>query len=121
MPIWTPRVLEPSAHLHLYDVGPNYLVMEYVEGVPLKGSLSLEFGPGPRGELRYGLGVWGHACARMARPSFEPIGPKLSKEDSGTKPPRADGGKSPAPIHVSRPRLGSLGSRPVCENFTRPL
>src|ERR1700693_3126068 len=26
----------------LYDVGPNYLVMEYVEGVPLKGPLPLE-------------------------------------------------------------------------------
>jgi predicted Ser/Thr protein kinase len=27
---------------HLYDVGPNYLVMEFVEGAPLKGPLSLE-------------------------------------------------------------------------------
>ena len=27
---------------HLYDVGPNYLVMELVEGVPLKGPLSLQ-------------------------------------------------------------------------------
>src|SRR5215469_9651685 len=27
---------------HLYDVGPNYLVMEYVEGAPLKGPLPLE-------------------------------------------------------------------------------
>jgi serine/threonine protein kinase len=26
----------------LYDVGPNYLVMEFVEGAPLKGPLSLE-------------------------------------------------------------------------------
>src|ERR1700686_2285759 len=26
----------------LYDVGPNYLVMEYIEGVPLKGPLPLE-------------------------------------------------------------------------------
>jgi serine/threonine protein kinase len=26
----------------LYDVGPNYLVMEYVEGVPLKGPLPVE-------------------------------------------------------------------------------
>jgi predicted Ser/Thr protein kinase len=26
----------------LYDVGPNYLVMEYVEGEPLKGPLSLD-------------------------------------------------------------------------------
>src|SRR5690349_2709377 len=25
----------------LYDVGPNYLVMEFVEGAPLKGPLSL--------------------------------------------------------------------------------
>jgi serine/threonine protein kinase len=27
---------------HLYDVGPNYLVMEFVEGAPLKGPLPLE-------------------------------------------------------------------------------
>jgi Tol biopolymer transport system component/predicted Ser/Thr protein kinase len=27
---------------HLYDVGPNYLVMEYVEGTPLQGPLPLE-------------------------------------------------------------------------------
>src|SRR5450755_3912266 len=26
----------------LYDVGPNYLVMEYVEGTPLKGSLPVD-------------------------------------------------------------------------------
>ena len=26
----------------LHDVGPNYLVMEYVEGVPLKGPLPLD-------------------------------------------------------------------------------
>src|SRR5277367_1961268 len=26
----------------LHDVGPNYLVMEYVEGTPLKGPLPLE-------------------------------------------------------------------------------
>src|ERR1700694_275646 len=32
-------------HLHicqLYDVGPNYLVMEYVEGAPLKGPLPVD-------------------------------------------------------------------------------
>jgi serine/threonine-protein kinase len=27
---------------HLYDVGPNYLVMEFVEGAPLKGPLPIE-------------------------------------------------------------------------------
>ena len=27
---------------HLHDVGPNYLVMEYVEGTPLKGPLPLD-------------------------------------------------------------------------------
>src|ERR1700722_12818595 len=27
---------------HLYDVGPNYLVMEYIEGAPLKGPLALD-------------------------------------------------------------------------------
>src|ERR1700688_997375 len=26
----------------IYDVGPNYLVMEYIEGVPLKGPLPLD-------------------------------------------------------------------------------
>src|ERR1700694_3395854 len=26
----------------LHDVGPNYLVMEYIEGTPLKGPLPLE-------------------------------------------------------------------------------
>src|SRR6201998_2322789 len=26
----------------LYDVGPNYLVMEYIEGTPLKGPLPLD-------------------------------------------------------------------------------
>ena len=27
---------------HLYDVGPNYLVMELIDGAPLKGPLPLE-------------------------------------------------------------------------------
>src|SRR6202790_3518408 len=27
---------------HLYDVGPNYLVMEYVEGTDLRGPLAFE-------------------------------------------------------------------------------
>ena len=27
---------------HLYDVGPNYLVMEYIEGAPIKGPLPVE-------------------------------------------------------------------------------
>src|SRR5260370_37375727 len=26
----------------LYDVGPNYLVMEFIEGAPLKGPLSID-------------------------------------------------------------------------------
>jgi serine/threonine protein kinase len=29
---------------HLYDVGPNYLVMEYVEGEDLKGPLAWSSG-----------------------------------------------------------------------------
>src|SRR5215471_2234637 len=41
-------------HLHIcqiYDVGPNYLVMEYVEGAPLKGPL-------PQGQaLRYAVQI----------------------------------------------------------------
>src|SRR5580698_2800826 len=27
---------------HLYDVGPDYIVMEFVEGAPLKGPLPIE-------------------------------------------------------------------------------
>ncbi|MGO8798227.1 MAG: serine/threonine-protein kinase, partial [Roseiarcus sp.] len=27
---------------HLYDVGPNYIVMEFIEGAPLKGPLPIE-------------------------------------------------------------------------------
>jgi eukaryotic-like serine/threonine-protein kinase len=36
--------LNHSNICHLYDVGTNYLVMEYVEGVPLKGPLPLRKG-----------------------------------------------------------------------------
>jgi serine/threonine protein kinase len=39
------RAVASLNHPHicsLYDVGPNYLVMEYVEGVPLKGPLPVE-------------------------------------------------------------------------------
>src|SRR5579864_5152617 len=39
------RAVAALNHPHictLYDVGPNYLVMEYVEGVPLKGPLPVD-------------------------------------------------------------------------------
>src|SRR6266496_3408618 len=39
------RAVAALNHPHictLHDVGPNYLVMEYVEGAPLKGPLPLE-------------------------------------------------------------------------------
>src|SRR5438445_9482319 len=39
------QVVAALNHPHicqLYDVGPNYLVMEYVEGAPLKGPLPLD-------------------------------------------------------------------------------
>src|ERR1700675_4889324 len=39
------RAIAQLNHPHIcqvYDVGPNYLVMEYVEGTPLKGPLPLE-------------------------------------------------------------------------------
>lgn len=39
------RAISALNHTHicqLYDVGPNYLVMEYIEGAPLKGPLPLE-------------------------------------------------------------------------------
>jgi tRNA A-37 threonylcarbamoyl transferase component Bud32 len=34
--------LNHSNICHLYDVGPNYLVMEYIEGTPLKGPLAID-------------------------------------------------------------------------------
>jgi serine/threonine protein kinase len=34
--------LNHSHICHLYDVGPNYLVMEYLDGAPLKGPLPLQ-------------------------------------------------------------------------------
>src|SRR6202158_3133694 len=39
------RAIAALNHPHIcqiYDVGPDYLVMEYVEGAPLKGPLPLE-------------------------------------------------------------------------------
>ena len=39
------RAISALNHNHicqLYDVGPNYLVMEYIEGAPLRGPLPLE-------------------------------------------------------------------------------
>src|SRR5882762_4266859 len=34
--------LNHSHICHLYEVGPNYLLMEYLEGAPLKGPLPLQ-------------------------------------------------------------------------------
>ena len=34
--------LNHSNICQLYDVGPSYLVMEYIEGTPLKGPLSVD-------------------------------------------------------------------------------
>ena len=39
--------LNHSQICQLYDVGPNYLVLEYIEGAPLKGCL-LYTSPSPR-------------------------------------------------------------------------
>jgi serine/threonine protein kinase len=39
------RAVAALNHPHicqLYDVGPNYLVMEFIEGAPLKGPLAIE-------------------------------------------------------------------------------
>jgi len=39
------RAIAALNHPHicqLHDVGPNYLVMEYIEGTPLKGPLSFD-------------------------------------------------------------------------------
>ena len=41
---------------HLYDVGPNYLVMEFVEGEPLKGPLPLETAIEYAGQILEALG-----------------------------------------------------------------
>jgi len=41
------RAISSLNHPHiciLYDIGPNYLVMEYVEGTPLKGPLPVDDG-----------------------------------------------------------------------------
>ena len=40
-PAPSPQLNHPHI-CQLYDVGPNYLVMEYIEGTPLKGPLPLE-------------------------------------------------------------------------------
>src|SRR5215510_5827131 len=39
------RAVASLNHSHIcqiYDVGPNYLVMEYIDGLPLKGPLPLD-------------------------------------------------------------------------------
>ena len=39
------RIVASLSHPHictLYDIGPDYLVMEYIEGHPLRGPLSLD-------------------------------------------------------------------------------
>src|SRR6266566_5002795 len=53
------RAVAALNHPHictLHDVGPNYLVMEYVEGVPLKGPLPLEKAVEFAGEILDALG-----------------------------------------------------------------
>src|SRR5947209_4522913 len=48
------RVIASLNHSHictLHDVGPNYLVMEYIEGAPLKGPLPLDLA------LKYGAQI----------------------------------------------------------------
>jgi serine/threonine protein kinase len=49
------RAVAALNHPHicqLYDVGPDYLVMEYVEGQPLKGPLPAEDAPRRRAKAR---------------------------------------------------------------------
>jgi eukaryotic-like serine/threonine-protein kinase len=58
------RSIAALNHAHictLYDVGPDYLVMEYIEGAPLQGPLTLEAG------LRVGLQIAGALEAAHAR------------------------------------------------------
>src|ERR1700676_1182363 len=45
----------------LHDIGPNYLVMEYVEGAPLKGPLAAEQA------LKYGLQICDALAAAHAK------------------------------------------------------
>src|ERR1700674_4276627 len=44
----------------LYDVGPNYLVMEFVEGSPLKGPLPVEKATEYAGQIRDALDAAHH-------------------------------------------------------------
>jgi serine/threonine protein kinase len=44
-PAQSPRAVAPLNHPHictLYDVGPDYLVMEYLEGAEIRGPLQAE-------------------------------------------------------------------------------
>ncbi len=61
------RAVAALNHLHicqLYDVGPDYLVMEYVEGMPLNGSAAAT-----AGSLICGAVVRRPGCPRTARAS----------------------------------------------------
>jgi serine/threonine protein kinase len=53
--------LNHSNICQLYDVGPNYLVMEHIEGVPLKGPLH------PSQALKYALQICGALDAAHAK------------------------------------------------------
>jgi eukaryotic-like serine/threonine-protein kinase len=58
------RAIASLNHAHictLYDVGPDYLVMEYVEGTPLQGPLPFE------DALRIGIQIAGALQAAHAR------------------------------------------------------
>src|ERR1700674_699675 len=56
----------------IYDVGPNYLVMELIDGVPLKGPLPVEKAVAyASGRARRGASQGFHAYARRNRDSRE--------------------------------------------------
>ena len=60
------RVIAALNHPHicqLYDVGPDYLVMEYVEGAPLKGPMPIEKA------VEYAVRFWKRWTPRTARAS----------------------------------------------------
>ena len=69
------RAVAALNHPHicqLYDVGPSYLVMEFVEGAPLKGPLPIEKAPAKLGApvpLKYAGAALGSLLAGAARRS----------------------------------------------------
>ena len=58
----------------IYDIGPNYLVMEFIEGTPLQGPLSFERA------LRYAVQICDALDAAHRRPRIEVANDYLGSE-----------------------------------------